>query len=98
MRNNCNKIRLESRLKLKEIRAMSSGITKYVRLLLTLDELIGKGGFAKVYRATEVHTKTEVAVKIINLHEISIKDIEHLKREIFIHTKLQHPNIVKIYE
>lgn len=51
-----------------------------------------------MYKATEIHTKTEVAVKVVNLHEISIKDIEHLKREIYIHTRLQHPNIVKIYE
>lgn len=37
--------------------------------------MIGRGGFAKVYKATELYTKTEVAVKIIKLDELSVKDV-----------------------
>jgi serine/threonine protein kinase len=37
--------------------------------------MIGKGGFANVYKAVEIHTKAEVAVKVVSLEGLSIKDL-----------------------
>lgn len=37
--------------------------------------MIGKGGFANVYRAVEIHTRAEVAAKVVNLEGLSFKDL-----------------------
>lgn len=39
-----------------------------------------------------------MAVKIVNIDNLSKKQIEHLKREISIQKNLNHENIVRIYE
>ena len=63
-------------------------------------DLLGTGGFAKVYRVVERNTSAHYADKVIN------KDIfkkrpnsrEKVDREIQLHRKMVHKNIVKFYE
>lgn len=63
-------------------------------------DLLGTGGFAKVYRVVERNTSTHYADKVIN------KDIfkkrpnsrEKVEREIKLHRKMVHKNIVKFHE
>jgi len=63
-------------------------------------DLLGSGGFAKVYRVVERNTSAHYADKVIN------KDIfkkrpnarEKVDREIQLHRKMVHKNIVKFYE
>jgi len=58
---------------------------------------IGKGGFSVVYKAKEKATGKHFAIKRIQKDEEGV-DIELLKREIYIMKKVDHPNILKLYE
>jgi len=58
---------------------------------------IGKGGFSVVYKAKEISTGKHFAIKRIQKDEEGV-DIELLKREIYIMKKVDHPNILKLYE
>jgi calcium/calmodulin-dependent protein kinase I len=58
---------------------------------------IGKGGFSVVYKATERATGKKYAIKRIQKDEEGV-DIELLKREIYIMKKVDHPNILKLFE
>lgn len=65
--------------------------------LYDFGEKIGEGSFGKVYKATHKQTGLERAIKIIKKKKIgssikqTISEIENLK-------KVDHPNIVKLYE
>jgi len=64
-----------------------------------LEELIGSGGMADVYKATDMLLKRPVAVKI--LHDQFRSDTEFIKRfqkEAQAAARLSHPNIVNIYD
>lgn len=60
---------------------------------------MGKGHFACVEEAIHKHLDAKVAIKIINLNELS-NDYEkkHLKREEGILSQLSHPGIIKLFE
>ena len=61
-------------------------------------ETIGKGTFGKVKLGIHKPTKQEVAVKIFEKKNFtSSKDLLYFKKEISILKKLNHPNIIKIY-
>ncbi len=55
-------------------------------------ELLGKGKFARVYRATHKNTQQDVALKVIKIKESNYEDIQ---REIMIHKDIEHPNIIQ---
>lgn len=58
-----------------------------------IQHILGKGKFAKVYKAKQNDTKKEVAFKIIKCREdVDVED------EIKIHDMFDHPNIVKMYD
>ncbi len=62
-------------------------------------EVLGKGGFGTVYRAMDRSLEREVAIKI--LHPQLMVDesfIERFRKEAKVLAKLEHPNIVSIYE
>ena len=63
-----------------------------------LGENLGKGKYGLVKAATHLKTGQECAVKIIKKKELSIKDLELLKREIEVLKVCQHPNIIKFYD
>jgi len=63
-----------------------------------LGEEIGKGGFSIVYQAERKKDQKEFAVKCIKKDMVEGEDIKLLRREVQIMKKLDHPNILKLYE
>lgn len=63
-----------------------------------LGEEIGKGGFSIVYIAVKKGSGEEFAVKCIKKKMVEGDDVKLLRREIQIMKKLNHPNILKLYE
>ena len=63
-----------------------------------LGDNLGKGKYGLVKAARHKKTNIECAVKIIKKKELSIKDLELLKREIEVLKVCQHPNIIKFYD
>jgi hypothetical protein len=64
-----------------------------------LDELIGRGGMASVWRATDTVLGRPVAVK--RLHPGLIADEEHaerFRREALLVARLSHPNLVRLLD
>merc|ERR1719282_1056039 len=59
---------------------------------------IGKGNFAKVKLARHLPTGREVAIKVIDKTQMNQASIQKLNREVRIMKKLDHPNIVRLYE
>ena len=63
-----------------------------------LKESLGKGKYGLVKRGIHKKSGREVAVKIVKKKELSLKDIELLKREIEVLKICQHPNIIRFYD
>lgn len=60
---------------------------------------LGKGSFAKVYEAEHRVLKTTVALKTMNITEMSDNYMKkHFKREAELLSKLNHPGIVALFE
>jgi len=60
-----------------------------------LGPVIGRGGMATIYRATDVRSDREVAVKILRPEVATDRDLAHrFRREALAATVLRHPNIV----
>ena len=62
-------------------------------------EMLGKGGFGRVYRVRDLHLEREVALKV--LHPSLTQDpevVERFRREAQLAARLNHPNIVNIYD
>ena len=59
---------------------------------------LGKGGYGKVFEVRHKKTKAVRACKYIAKSKIKEKDLQRIRREINILKKVDHPNIVKIYE
>jgi len=64
----------------------------------TLGDEIGKGGFSIVYQAQRKKDQKEFAVKCIKKDMVEGEDIKLLRREVQIMKKLDHPNILKLFE
>lgn len=69
-----------------------------IRTELKFDDCLGEGSFAKVYEGYDKRLKLPVAIKVIDKRKI--KDTETKKKalieeEIYILSKMNHPNIVK---
>eukprot|EP01098_Paradermamoeba_levis_P015881 TRINITY_DN830_c0_g1_i1.p1 TRINITY_DN830_c0_g1~~TRINITY_DN830_c0_g1_i1.p1 ORF type:complete len:379 (-),score=139.95 TRINITY_DN830_c0_g1_i1:174-1256(-) len=63
-----------------------------------LGKEIGRGGFSVVVEATKKSDNKRYAVKCIKKSMVEGDDIILLKREISIMKKIDHPNILKLYE
>lgn len=61
-------------------------------------EHIGEGSFGKVYKARRKNTGFTVAMKFIAKHGKSEKDIKNLRQEIGILRKLNHENIILMFD
>jgi eukaryotic-like serine/threonine-protein kinase len=62
-------------------------------------DLLGTGGFGRVYRVRDLHLEREVALKV--LHPALTQDpdvVERFRREAQLAARLSHPNIVNIYD
>jgi serine/threonine protein kinase len=64
-----------------------------------LDQLLGKGGMGAVYRATDLRLARQVAIKIITGNLFGDQAaLRRFEREARATAKLNHPNIVAIYD
>ena len=65
-----------------------------------LGETLGQGAFAKVKVATHIHTREQVAIKILDKTKMleDEDDIKRVQKEINILKKLRHKNIIQLYE
>jgi len=62
-------------------------------------ELIGKGGFALVYKVRDLYLERLGAIKILyKEYSRDEETIERFRREAKIYANLEHPNIVPIYD
>ncbi|XP_025417517.1 serine/threonine-protein kinase PLK4 [Sipha flava] len=72
---------------------LSDGIDGYEKL-----ELLGKGGFACVYRAQCLRTGCQVAIKEIDIWTMKKQNmIDRVRQEVKIHSQLKHPSILELY-
>jgi serine/threonine-protein kinase len=65
------------------------------KVLRQLDE----GGMSKIYLARQIDQPRDAVIKMLKEHLRSqAKPVEHFRREIFIMTRLKHPNCVEVYD
>lgn len=61
-------------------------------------DLLGKGGFASVYRARCLRTYLEVAIKMIDKKLMAVNGmVNRVRQEVTIHSRLKHPSILELY-
>jgi serine/threonine protein kinase len=61
--------------------------------------LIGAGGFGRVYRVRDLHLEREVALKVLHPHFTADPSVvERFRREAQLAARINHPNIVDIYD
>ena len=62
-------------------------------------QMIGAGGFGRVYRVRDLHLEREVALKVLHPHFTADPAVvERFRREAQLAARLNHPNIVDIYD
>ncbi|HEU4649599.1 MAG TPA: serine/threonine-protein kinase [Gemmatimonadales bacterium] len=60
---------------------------------------LGQGGFGRVYRVRDLHLEREVALKVLHPHLTQDPVVvERFRREAQLAARLNHPNIVNIYD
>jgi serine/threonine protein kinase len=63
-----------------------------------IDELVGRGGMAAVYRATDLRHDRVVAIKVMNVEFTETVGRERFLREIRVTAGLTHPHILPLYD
>jgi len=63
-----------------------------------VDSEIGRGGMATVFRAQDLRYDRPVAIKVLSPEVSSAVSAERFEREIKISAKLQHPNILTVFD
>ncbi len=64
-----------------------------------VEALIGKGGMGSVYKALHVHLNRQVALKTLRVNVLADAAVlERFRREALTIARLNHPNIVAIYD
>jgi eukaryotic-like serine/threonine-protein kinase len=64
-----------------------------------LQELIGRGGMATIYRVWDMHIDRVVAIKVLReAYNTDPKFVTRFQREAKAASALQHPNIVQVYD
>jgi serine/threonine protein kinase len=94
--------RLSKSLQKKQASQPDSKTTPGVGTLINqryqLDAEIGRGGMGIVYRARDLASDRDVAVKIINVEMANSLTLKQFEREVEITSQLNHPHIVSVYE
>jgi aurora kinase, other len=61
-------------------------------------KVLGEGKFGKVYRVRERKTRKQAVLKVISKKTVLYENVKHqLQREVEVHSRLSHPNIVQFY-
>jgi 5'-AMP-activated protein kinase catalytic alpha subunit len=64
-----------------------------------LGRLLGRGSFAKVYKAHNVSTGEAVAIKVFDKEGVRRSGtMEQVKREVDVMRRIRHPNVVRLHE
>jgi serine/threonine protein kinase len=64
-----------------------------------IDALLGEGGMGTVWRAIQVSTSREVALKVTNAQVFGSKRaLARFEREVELAARLEHPNIARVYD
>jgi serine/threonine protein kinase len=64
-----------------------------------ITERLGIGGMGTVWRAVQVATNREVALKLLNASEtVSDRAKRRFEREVEVASRLEHPNIARVYD
>ncbi|PXF50082.1 Calcium/calmodulin-dependent protein kinase type 1 [Gracilariopsis chorda] len=64
----------------------------------TMDRLISKGAFARVVLGNDLHTREQVAIKLIEKSNAPPSERKYYEREVKIMQTLSHPNIVQCFD
>lgn len=79
-----------------ETETMETGITLGERFVI--ESLLGVGGTSSVYRARDLRSQSEVAIKILSRdHVDSFEWRSRFEREARTCDQLRHPNVVRVY-
>lgn len=63
-----------------------------------VDEVLGHGGYATVYRAYDTDADRDVALKVLDGHHSDLAHIARLRREFEFARRLDHAHIVTVFE
>jgi len=64
-----------------------------------LGSLLGRGSFAKVYKARNISTGEAVAIKVFDKETVRRSGtMEQVKREVEVMRRVRHPNVVRLHE
>lgn len=63
-----------------------------------IDELIGEGGMAKVFKATQVGLDREVVIKIMQVLSSIESDLKRFERECKVTAQINHPNVISVFD
>ena len=63
-----------------------------------IEQEIGRGGMAVVYRAHDRHLDRYVAIKVLSANFSNAMGVERFQREIALMAKLVHPGIVALFD
>ncbi|CAN0919752.1 CBL-interacting serine/threonine-protein kinase 5 [Linum grandiflorum] len=65
-----------------------------------MQRFLGRGNFAKVFKARNIATGESVAVKVMNKEQLMKTEglAEHVEREISVMHRIKHPNVVELKE
>ncbi|XP_037417932.1 CBL-interacting protein kinase 30-like [Triticum dicoccoides] len=73
--------------------------SKVIMGLYKLGRLLGRGNFAKVYKAHNVSTGEVVAIKVFDKEAVRRSGtVEQVKREVDVMRRVHHPNVVRLHE
>src|SRR6185503_13307199 len=64
---------------------------------LRIEELVGQGAMARVYRARQLRVDRDVAVKV--LHESLLRDatvVGRFQREAIVAARIRHPHVIEV--
>ena len=64
----------------------------------SIDRLIGQGGMASVYLASDTRHERQVAIKVLRPELAATMGADRFLREIKVAAQLQHPNILALYD
>lgn len=60
-------------------------------------QLVGQGGFSKVYKAKHIKSRQYFALKAFDLKVISQASLTNIQKEIEIHSKLNSSRFIQFY-